>query len=132
MWSWLPDALNAESAPAWVQAVGSIVAILVAVAVPWRQRKLMIADVRREEIRREKDFFRRLTSALSVEINEAVAASGRQQEAVRAAIGTLTEAKAKSLPIVDCGPLRSWPPSGKSGYPGDKILRDRKRTQPYW
>lgn len=54
-WDWL-DALvwDKGTAPAWVQAVGSVAAIFVAIAVPLYQRRLEVAELRAQELSRER------------------------------------------------------------------------------
>ncbi len=47
-------ALTASEQAAWVQAVGSIAAILVAVYVPWKQRKDVLRDEKKKDMARVK------------------------------------------------------------------------------
>jgi len=101
-WSWLTSA----TAPAWVQAVGSILAILVAVFVPWWQRRVMMTDSALAKLLDEKAQLRRLTSALSVEITSALGASSRQESAIRKVLQVLADARATGSPIKEPAPMR--------------------------
>jgi len=67
MFNWLAD----SSAPAWVQAVGSIVAIFVAVLIPWRQRRNALRDAAADRTREEREHLRSLTAGLREEIRAA-------------------------------------------------------------
>ena len=51
----MPKWLSDPSTPAWVQAVGSVLAILVAVWIPARQRSKTLRDAQAEKARLEKE-----------------------------------------------------------------------------
>jgi nitroreductase len=95
MATWLSD----PTAPAWFQAIGSIVAIGVAVAVPWWQRRNALHDARTERARDEKEHVKRLCAALRAEFTAAREAADRQQHAVTRALQGVKEAREHGLKI---------------------------------
>lgn len=108
--TWLSDA----NAPAWVQAVGSVLAILVAIWVPARQRSTLHLDAQAERMREEREHRRRLTVALRAEINAALEAADRHEFTIQRALERLQEAVAKGAVIKAGEPIR----------PGSVVLTD--------
>jgi hypothetical protein len=90
MLAWLSD----PDTPAWVQAVGSVLAIFVAMWVPARQRLNSLRDAQAERTQQEREHRRRLTVGLRAEINAALEAADRQQFAIDRALKRLQEARA--------------------------------------
>lgn len=99
---WLAD----PAAPAWVQAVGSIIAILVAVFVPWRQRRNVLRDATADRIRQERDHLQRLAIGLREEIRAASDAAHRRQEAIAQTFAHLREAASRGEIIKEAGPIQ--------------------------
>jgi hypothetical protein len=114
IWNWLTCALSADSAPAWVQAIGSIAAILVAVAVPAWQRRSALRDARNEKTMLDKEHLRRLITGVRAEINAAIEAVGGQQAAAKRTLDGLARAKQSGVTVVDFGPFP----------PGSVVLTD--------
>lgn len=101
MHAWLSD----PNTPAWVQAVGSVIAILVAVWVPARQRSNSLRDAIAERERQRKEHLKRVTAGLRAEIGAAIEASDRQQFTIDRTLKRLKEAQRKGMEIKDTGPI---------------------------
>jgi hypothetical protein len=110
----MPTWLSNASTPAWVQACGSVLAILIAIWIPARQRLNSLRDARAERIRQEKEHRRRLTVGLRAEINAAVAAANRHEFTIEHALKGLEEARAEGALVKAGQPIR----------PGSLILTD--------
>jgi hypothetical protein len=95
MWEWL----SKDAAPAWVQAIGSVAAILVAVAVPAWQRLSALRDAKIEKDRQEKELLRRLVTGLRAEVNAAMETAKRQQLAAEGALADLARARQAGVTI---------------------------------
>jgi hypothetical protein len=95
MLTWLFD----SSTPAWLQAVGSVLAILIAVWVPSRQRLNSLQDAQAERKRQDREHRRHLTVGLRAEIDAALEAADRQQFAIDRALERLQEARAMGAEI---------------------------------
>ncbi len=96
---------NASTWPAWVQAVGSVTAILVAFIVPWWQRRKARADALEAAAQFENSHLRRLVAALGVEIDEAVNASTRQEAGMRRTLAQFARAKEKGANLISPSPV---------------------------
>jgi hypothetical protein len=59
------------TAAAWVQAVGLIIAIGIAVWLPWWQRRRALRDALSDRARQEKEHLRRLAAGLRAEVTAA-------------------------------------------------------------
>lgn len=94
-------ALSGETAPAWVQAVGSVLAILAAVAVPAWQRQTTLRDQKVEKDHQDKSHLQRLVAGLRAEIHAAVAAAKRRQEAAVGTLAQVTQARAAGQTIIE-------------------------------
>jgi heme exporter protein D len=110
----MPTWLSNASTPAWVQAVGSVLAILVAVWIPARQRSNLLRDAQAERTRQEKEHRRRLTVGLRAEINAALEAANRHEFTIEHALKGLQEARAKGAVIKTGEPIQ----------PGSLVLTD--------
>src|SRR5665213_383081 len=93
------------SAPAWVQAVGSVAAILVAVWLPAWQRRNALRDTATDRSSENTEHLRRLISGLRAEINEALDSARRRQESIEAALKTIAEEVAKGVVVKNSGPI---------------------------
>lgn len=93
--SWLSNA----NTPAWVQAIGSVLAILVAVWIPAHQRSTSLHDAETDRARQEKERLKRLTTALRAEINAALLAADRHQSAINPGLQRIDEARARGATI---------------------------------
>jgi hypothetical protein len=93
--------------PAWVQAIGSIIAILVAVAVPAWQRNSARKDARTERLAQEKAHVRRLVMALRAEIAPSVETANMIEVAIRGALAALADARTQGIPIRQTGEIRA-------------------------
>ena len=98
------EKLTAEVAPAWVQAIGSIIAILVAVAVPAWQRWSALRDAKIEKERQKTEQLWRLVTALRAEIEAAVNAAERRQVTAEATLADLARAREAGITIAPRGP----------------------------
>jgi hypothetical protein len=91
----------------WVQAVGAVLAILLAIAIPFfqhrRERKTAIKKRAQEEI----DFLRRLVPAIRAEVVAAIEAAGLQERAIGPALNALEKAIKAGQTIVDGPPIRA-------------------------
>jgi heme exporter protein D len=101
MTGWFSDAAT----PAWVQAIGSLIAILIAVFVPWRQRKNVLRDAAADRVRQEKEHLQRLTAGLREEIRAASEAADRRKSAITQALKTLEQARSQGMTLKDTGPI---------------------------
>lgn len=107
---WLSD----SGAAAWVQAIGSVVAILVAIWVPAWQRQFALRDARAERAGQEKEHLRRLTAGLRAEIYAVLDAANCQKFAVERTLEQLKEARGKGATVVSGGPIQ----------PGSMVVTD--------
>src|SRR6266508_540087 len=98
---WFSD----PTTPAWVQAVGSLVAILIAVFVPWSQRRNALRDAANDRARQEREHLQRLTTALREEIRAASNAADRRQSAITGTFKQLEEAMNRGATIKEAGPI---------------------------
>ena len=96
---------SSETAPAWVQAVGSVVAILVAIWIPARQRRNALRDAAAERLRENVEHLRRLTAGLRAEINEALSVAHIREEAINGALAAVAEARAAGAQVTRSGPI---------------------------
>src|SRR5437899_821905 len=92
--------------PAWVQAVGSVIAILVAVFVPWLQRRNALRDGARERALQEKQHLQRLTVGLREEIRAAGGAADRRRSAINQTFEALDQAQLRGAVVEDSGPIQ--------------------------
>lgn len=95
MLRWLSD----PTAPAWVQAVGSILAILVSVFVPWLQGKAARS-------REERLHLQRLVTGLREEIRATSEAADRRLTAISDTFGQLNKAMSAGVKINESAPNR--------------------------
>jgi hypothetical protein len=95
--------LTNPTAPAWVQAIGSVVAILVAVFVPWFQRRNVVRDAARERVLQDQEHLKRLTIGLREEIRAASDAARRRQEAIATMFDELKKAQAAGAKLKESG-----------------------------
>jgi hypothetical protein len=93
--SWLCD----PGAPAWVQAVGSVIAVLIAVWIPARQRRNSLRDASTDRQRQEKEHLKRLTTGLRAEIDAALEWTKRRQQAIEPVLKGLQDARASGVAI---------------------------------
>lgn len=94
------------TAAAWVQAIGSIAAILVAVAVPWWQRRAALRDSAINRARQEREHLKRLCAALREEIRAASAAAEMRQTAIDETFEQLEQARQMGAIIKESGPIQ--------------------------
>jgi len=106
--------LSSDTAPAWMQAIGSVIAIFVAVWIPARQRSNSLRDAHAERAQQLKDFRQRLTIGLKSEISAALEAANRRQSAVERTLQGLQEARTRGAVIADSGPIQ----------PGSLVMTD--------
>jgi hypothetical protein len=106
--------LSSPNTPAWVQAIGSVLAILVAVWIPARQRVNSIRDAQAERERQEKERRRSLTVGFRAEIDAALEASERQQFTIDRTLKNLEAAKARGAEIKGNNPI----------HPGSMVTTD--------
>lgn len=102
MGQWFSD----PALPAWVQAIGSILAILVAVFVPWAQRRNALRDAAADRLRQEKEHLRRLTAGLREEIRAASDAAKRREDAISHTLATVEQALARGGAVREAGPIQ--------------------------
>jgi hypothetical protein len=95
----MPPCLSDANTPAWVQAIGSVLAILVAVWLPAHQRSRSLGDIEADHARQEKEHLKRLTAGLRAEINAALLAADRHQSAINPGLQRLEEARASGATI---------------------------------
>lgn len=93
--SWLSNA----NTPAWVQAVGSVLAILVAVCLPAWQRSKSLRDAAADRARQDREHLHRLTTGLRAEINAALVAADRHQTVITPGLQMLQKARAMGATI---------------------------------
>lgn len=77
---YLSSWVTSSNAPAWVQAVGSVLAIFIAIIVPAWQRRANLKDAKLQRARDEKERLRRLVAGLRAEIDAAIAAATSYRE----------------------------------------------------
>jgi heme exporter protein D len=102
----MPRWLSDTAAPAWVQAVGTIVAILIAVLVPWWQRRNVLKDAATDRALREKEHLRRLTAGLREEIRAASDAATRRESAIKCTLAKLEKALKGGAVLKETGPIQ--------------------------
>lgn len=105
MFRWLSDA----STPAWVQAIGSLVAILIAVLVPWFQRRNALRDVATDRARQQKDHLQRLVAGLREEIRAASDTADRRQSAITLTLEQVRQAANRGMTVKEPGPIAPGP-----------------------
>src|SRR5436853_5799720 len=94
------------NAPAWVQAIGTIVAVLIAIAVPAWQRHTARTDAETERTREAKERLERLIAALRAEVTAAVEAAAMHRETAERTLSQIEKAKQEgSLVVTDPKPL---------------------------
>src|SRR5262249_22860503 len=98
MWT-SPSCLSSSSLPAWTQAIGSILAILVAIWVPAWQRRNAQRDPRAEQAREVRIHLSRLSAGLRAEIDAAVGSANRQKVAVEQTLRALREARERGAVV---------------------------------
>jgi hypothetical protein len=64
IWAGLSTAMSGPNAPAWVQGIGSILAIVVAISVPALQLRAVRKDTEAQRKREEKERLRRMVAGL--------------------------------------------------------------------
>lgn len=99
---------------AWVQAIGSILAILVAVAVPAWQRWKALHDAQIDRTRQEREHLQRLTAGLRAEIKAALDTADRQNSSIERTMKSLQDARAKGAIVRDDRPIQ----------PGSMVVTD--------
>lgn len=110
----MPKWLSDPSTPAWVQAVGSVLAILVAVWIPARQRSKTLQDAQVERARLEREHRKRLAAGLRAEIDAAVEAANRWHATAERSLSALKQARARGATIANTGPIQ----------PGSLVMTD--------
>lgn len=102
MWGWIFE----PAAPAWIQAVGTVVALAFAVGIPmwqrWRSRK----DERIDQERERKEHLKRLTAGLRAEVNAALEAADRQLFSIEHAFAALQKARETGAVAISSAPIR--------------------------
>lgn len=94
------------NAPAWVQAIGTIVAVLIAVAVPAWQRHSARKDAKAERAREAKERLERLVAALRAEVSAAVEAAAMHLETAERTFSQIETAKQEGRVVaIDPKPL---------------------------
>jgi hypothetical protein len=94
-----------SDAAAWVQAIGSVVAILVAVAIPAWQRWASQRDAEKSQRERNYSELCRLVAAFRAEIEQAVEAAGHWYFGVKVGLSSIESARKAGKQIIDRGPL---------------------------
>jgi hypothetical protein len=94
----MPILSNANT-PAWVQAIGSVLAILVAVWIAAWQRSKSLRDAAADRVRQEREHLDRLTTALRAEINAALETADRHQNVITPGLQMLQKARAMEATI---------------------------------
>jgi hypothetical protein len=102
----MPQWLSDPAAPAWVQAVGSVIAILVAVFIPWFQRRNTLRDAAKERARQEKDHLQRLSIGLREEIRAANDAASRRQLAITMTLEQIARAESAGAAVKESDPVQ--------------------------
>ena len=110
MWVSLSD----PAAPAWVQAIGSILAILIALVVPEWQRRRALQDAATDRGRQAKEHLCRLTVALRAEIGAASEAAGRREAVITSVLSNVQQALRAGASVKETGPI----------HPGSLSLTD--------
>ena len=110
MLAWLSD----PSAPAWVQAVGTIIALAFAIGIPVWQRSRSLRDARAEQARQTKQHLKRITAGLRAEIGAALEAADRQLFAIERTFKRLQEAQAATAVLLHPDPI----------HPGSMMITD--------
>jgi hypothetical protein len=95
--SWLSNA----NTPAWVQAVGSVLAILVPVCLFAWQRSKSLRDTAADRARQEREHLDRLTTGLRAEINAVLETANLHQTAVTHGLQVIQQARARGATIKD-------------------------------
>jgi hypothetical protein len=94
------------NAPAWVQAIGTIVAILIAIAVPAWQRHAARKDAKIERMREAKEHLERLVAGLRAEVSAAVEAAAMHRETAERTLNQIERARQEGRSVVtDPNPL---------------------------
>jgi uncharacterized membrane protein YccC len=93
--SWLSN----PNTPAWVQAVGTVLAILVAVLLPAWQRSKSLRDAAVDHERQEREHLHRLTTGLKAEINAALVTAHRHETVVTPGLQQLEKQRARGAII---------------------------------
>ena len=97
---------SSDAPAAWLQAVGSLIAIGIAIGVPVYQRRASSDDARSEEARRSKEHIKRMTVALRAEVSGCVKAVERETDTAIEVLNGLAVARAQSRPIKPFGDTR--------------------------
>jgi hypothetical protein len=100
--SWLSDA----SAPAWVQAVGSVIIIPVTVWMAAWQRSRSVRDAQVVRARQDTEHLARLATGLKAEISAAIESMEVQQSTIEQTLKLLDAARAKGA-VIKTDPVQS-------------------------
>jgi hypothetical protein len=95
-WSWASD----PSAPAWVQAIGSILAILIAITIPAWQRRKSQNDAKIERAREGKERLKRLVAGLRAEVNAAIEVAAMHRATAESTLSKAKNAAQAGSPLV--------------------------------
>jgi hypothetical protein len=98
--------LSGSNAPAWVQAIGSVLAILVAIAIPMIQRAVAARDAKEERNRQRMDRLARLSAALRAEVAAARDAIDLHLVTVERTIEEIEIVLARGGGLAGGGPVR--------------------------
>jgi len=90
---------------AWVQAIGSIIAILVAIAIPAWQRWASLRDARTDQCQQAKERAKRMVAALKAEVIAAIAALERQLFATKQTLLKIRAGRQAGAQILNHGPI---------------------------
>ena len=113
MWTSL-SWLSSSSLLAWTQAIGSILALLIAIWIPAWQRLNAQRDARAERAREERVHLSRLSAGLRAEIEAAVGAANRRKVAVEQTLRALQEARERGTVVQGIGRIQ----------PGSMVVTD--------
>jgi hypothetical protein len=100
--TWVSD----PNTPAWVQAVGSVLAICFAMGVPAWQRSNLLRDSQNDRARQEKEHLGRLAAGLRAEIRAALETTNLHHEGVEKGLQQLKLSQRNGAIITSGGPIQ--------------------------
>lgn len=90
-------------AAAWAQAIGAVLAVVVAIIL-WRLDRSRAVKIKKQE---EKDFVRRLLAILRVEVQVALETADLREQTFRRMLSEIQRARDAGITITQSGPLES-------------------------